>query len=386
MGMNKLFLNIFVISFLSISVGIAHAYTDSAGSISDADPRTYGAGSPMNIPEVVPTAPVGNSQADRTGEAGGTGSPADSGTTFQGACDEGQVYVGGVGGRCVSGGSSGSAGSSGRSSGGGSSSGQPPVASEGGGVAPPADPVCVQQYQSIFKGCQNSVNLAGATCDSENNKGLSKATNTLANIASAAGSLVAGSGVNGACSKAALAIQGANVAVAAFRTSCSGSISKCISSCQSAIDFIRDNGACFGASYQQYADEAQGAGRTCESYKPKVDQANQAISNFATTYADSQNCDLASTAEMKTFCEENPTYPACAAQVAANCSDPVMASTNKVCICAANPYALECTNGQSAASANSKATGGSADFSSRLKSNDASSSYSGADLNGLPGI
>ena len=256
-----------------------------------------------------------------------------------------------------------------------------------GGSTNPSDPqteasaVCVQRFQEMKSSCQSRVESTSHSCDSNKDQGMKGVMSKAAEIATIVGAMTA-SNVNASCSKAAGLVQGANAAVAAYRLNCSNSVSNCVDTCQDLVDFMNQNQTCFGETYYQYQDEAKSIAIGCNGFENKIQEANQAIQNYAQTAASAAQCDLNSNG-MDTYCEQNPNSAGCATQAAANCSDPVQASTNKICICAANPYAMEC--GQQAANAGG-AGAGSADFSSRLKSAQDSGGYSGQDIPGFPSI
>lgn len=246
---------------------------------------------------------------------------------------------------------------------------------------------CADEYQNLIRACQEEITATSHTCDEKNDSGMSQVANTASQISLMFGSQTAGS-IQAACSKMAGLSSAANAAVAAYRMTCSSAINSCKSSCDAAREYAVSNAACIntlagpGAAAQMAESASSSLGR-CSDFDNKVQEANQAIANFAGTMQNASQCAAltAGDSTLPEICKTNPTLPGCTNTGPVDCSNPAMAG-NKVCICSKNPTDPSCL---SQSSAGTTVVGGSTDSSSRLATNGGGSDILG-DLPGLPPI
>lgn len=221
---------------------------------------------------------------------------------------------------------------------------------------------CMGTMLSLREKCLQEIEFTGQTCDDKKDSGLSSISDQASQIALVMGQQTAGS-VNASCSKMAQFSQAANAALAAYRLNCSSSISSCVSACDQAVRFAEQNAQCLSYSPQVSIDlpgiseatrnltaalrsgaynEMKEHRRSCDNFTAKINEANQAIANYAATSANSSQCanltDGTGTPP-EDFCKANPKSAAC---LKADCSNPQVAASNTICICANNPNDPRC--------------------------------------------
>ncbi|WP_155722524.1 hypothetical protein [Bdellovibrio bacteriovorus] len=250
-------------------------------------------------------------------------------------------------------------------------------------------PTCNQQFQQLMQACTSQIEDTSYTCDEKNDSGMAEVTNTASQLALLMGQQTSAS-IQAACSKMASLSQAANAAVAAYRLTCSNSIGSCKSACGAAKTYAQQQATCLSAGNAalavQLASQADTELKRCDSFENKVNEANQAISNFGTTSANASQCAALTSGEEKPtpeFCAANPTYPSCVAQQAVDCTNPTIATTNKVCICQKNPMDPACVSAQKAGDGGSVAS--MIDSSSRVGAKAGEDSF-GGDLGSTPPI
>lgn len=227
---------------------------------------------------------------------------------------------------------------------------------------------CISTLTQLQNKCAQEIESTAQTCDDKRDPGLNNVSNQAAQMTLALGQQTSGS-VHAACSKMAQFSQAANAALAAFRLNCSSSISSCTSACDQTLRFLEENNGCEGAyasSPQTIIDlpgiseatrrisaalaqsaiynEARNKRLSCNSFDAKINEANQAISNYAATGANSSQCANLSDgtgAPPADFCKENPKEPSC---LKADCTNPAVAATNIICICTSTPEDPRCDN------------------------------------------
>lgn len=235
---------------------------------------------------------------------------------------------------------------------------------------------CQVQFQQMYQQCTTAIEDTSNTCDEKNDAGMNSVSASASQIALMMGQQTAAS-IQAACSKMADISQAANGAVAAYRLMCSNSIKSCRSTCADLVNYAKANSTCFSGSsavtlapsvsaeVQQVANQLRNqnglamtssaealAGR-CNNYDAKLNEAQQAINNYGLTAANASQCAELSkgttTAPVPEFCKANPTYAGCNPAAPVDCSNPQMATTNKVCVCSVNPNDPMCSNSQKVA-------------------------------------
>jgi hypothetical protein len=148
--------------------------------------------------------------------------------------------------------------------------------------------------------------------------------------------------------------QGANAGLAAYRTQCRSGKESCTSACASAKNAM-DQCANQSSDPSAVKSAMQGMGEyqqvtsnnsSCVALQTKLDEADQAISNYAKTAANSQDCANATSGmdpsmdasqagdPNSAYCQAHPTIASCVV----DCSKASMAS-NPTCSYLKNPYA-----------------------------------------------
>jgi len=222
---------------------------------------------------------------------------------------------------------------------------------------------CQEQYRSLYQQCQSQIDDATYTCDEKNDSGLNNVSDTASQIALLMGQQTSGS-IQAACSKMADFTQAANAAVAAYRLTCSNSIGSCKSACDQLVSYASANSACLAGTPAVFGDlpgisnavsggnhvsVAQSKRNRCNDFDAKISQANQAIQNYGATTANASQCAALTngTGEPSPeFCKANPTNIACQQMQNADCSNPQVAATSKVCICMKTPNDPACISEQ----------------------------------------
>ncbi|RYD86170.1 MAG: hypothetical protein EOP50_22860, partial [Sphingobacteriales bacterium] len=194
--------------------------------------------------------------------------------------------------------------------------------------------------------------------------------------------IAVGTGVQSACSAIGKALGAANAAVAAYTSVCSDARGTCVNKCATLKRKLEKDGElCFGNDpsataarndlYNKVIDENYGV---CQKLDAKVQQGVAAVNNTIGTVAGAQNC-AAQVDTTLVYCKQNPTAVGCSA-MSSDCSNPSIAASNPVCICARN------SNDPSCSQANSRADvggmGNAADMSSSGLSGGAGSGAGGA--------
>lgn len=234
---------------------------------------------------------------------------------------------------------------------------------------------CQTQFQQMYQQCTTAIEDTSNMCDEKNDAGMNSVSASASQIALMMGQQTAAS-IQAACSKMADISQAANGAVAAYRLACSNSIKSCRSTCVDLVNYAKANSTCFSGSaavtlsssvsseVQQVANQLRNqnglamtssaealAGR-CNNYDAKLNEAQQAISNYGMTAANASQCaelSKGTTTAVPEFCKANPTYAGCNPAAPVDCSNPEMATTNKVCVCSVNPNNPICSNSQKVA-------------------------------------
>ncbi|WP_291515411.1 hypothetical protein [Bdellovibrio sp. ArHS] len=251
-------------------------------------------------------------------------------------------------------------------------------------------PSCEQQYQQLMQACSSQLEDTSYTCDEKNDSGMAEVTDTASQLALMMGQQTSAS-IQAACSRMAGLTQAANAAVAAYRLTCSNSISSCKSACSAAKTYAEQQAHCLvaanpGANYTAIISRADSELKRCDNFQNKVNEANQAIANFGATSANASQCAALNAGDetpTPQFCAANPTHVSCLAQQNVDCTNPTVAASNKVCICQKNPLDPACVTAQKAG--DSGVVTGMIDSSSRLAAK-AGGDALGGDLPGLPGF
>lgn len=260
---------------------------------------------------------------------------------------------------------------------------------------------CVSEYQNYLQQCEAQVSAAQNSCNESTNSALNSLTGGNTNT----------SGVTDACQQSANLSGSARDAWTSFKNACSSGIDSCLNKCAELVNWANSNDSCFPLSVngqsitKSYLASSIYSPKTtqCMDLQAKVDTANNNISSYSSNASTSAECqaatsggsgtgtassknsgmDLSSlagilgqlaastpkaevTANAKTFCQMNPTYPGCGNPSAANCADPAQAATNKICICSLMPRDPQCMPGESSSSASNSMMA--LDSSSRLPS------------------
>lgn len=247
----------------------------------------------------------------------------------------------------------------------------------------------MQEYTQLQQACATELQETSYTCDEKNDSGMNSVTDTASQLALALGQQTSSS-IMAACSKMAGVAQAANAALAAYRLNCSSAINSCRSACSQVKQYVQNNSHCLvsamaSSSYSSLIESADGEAQKCTAFENKTNQAQQAIQNYGATSANAAQCAALTSGDPATlaaYCAKNPTQLVCQTAQAADCSNPQVAATNKICICAKNPNDPACLRAQKATDPN--AIGGAIDSSSRL-ANKASGDY-GGDIPNLPSI
>lgn len=249
---------------------------------------------------------------------------------------------------------------------------------------------CSAQYNELVAECSAAVQETSHTCDEKNDTGMNSVGDMASQLSLMFGQQTAGS-VQAACSKMASLSAAANAAVAAYRMTCSNSIRSCRSACSRVLEFVQGNPTCRIQGYQGTVgsssvilENAESQASRCDAFEGKVQQANQAISNYAGTMANASQCGADTAGDSQAIaqlCVTNPNLPGCKDTGPVDCTKPEMAA-NKVCICSRNPTDPTCLN---QSDAKGTAVYGSTDPSSRLNAKTGGENYLG-ELPDLPPI
>lgn len=251
-------------------------------------------------------------------------------------------------------------------------------------------PTCKEQFQQIVQECTTQLDSTAYSCDEKNDQGMTGVADSASQMALMLGQQTSAS-IQSACSGMANISQAANAAVAAYRINCSSEISTCKTVCAKAKAYVTANARCLGASgaLDAYNAQAEGEAKKCDAFTAKMDQAQQAIQNYGNTNANATQCEELTSGDATPspeFCKAYPTAPNCVNQASVDCSNPSIASTNKVCICAKNPTDPQCFNEQKASANAFNANGGGIDSASRMAAAKGDSSFGDSDIPGLPSI
>ncbi|UXR64933.1 hypothetical protein EZJ49_01540 [Bdellovibrio bacteriovorus] len=249
-------------------------------------------------------------------------------------------------------------------------------------------PDCSAQYADLAQQCSDAVAETSHTCDEKSDSGMNNVADTASQLSLMFGQQTASS-IQAACSRMAGLSAAANAAVAAYRLNCSSSINSCRSACSALVDYVTNNPTCTVQGFSGAAgdnsmisENARAQAERCDRFESKVEEANQAIANYAGTMQNAAQCAEQTSgdpAAIPEICKTNPNLPGCANTGPVDCTKPEMAS-NKVCICSKNPTDPACLsqkgmNGSTYSSINS---------ASRL--NSVGGDVPGGDLPDLPAI
>lgn len=227
---------------------------------------------------------------------------------------------------------------------------------------------CVDNNSDAISSCTSSQSSADNSCNADKNAGIGGTTDLAAALALALGQMTS-SGVQSACGSMAGLSQGSNAALAGYRANCNSSKNSCTNSCSSAkskVDQCAKNASNPSDVQKALADISDynsltSAASKCKALQTKVDQADQAIKNMATTQQNAQKCQQATSA-MSTLPQD--------------CTNATYAATNQVCICQANPHAPGCVP-------DSGTTGGQQGLSATTDFSSAGAAAAATDLPGL---
>ncbi|MGZ3780426.1 MAG: hypothetical protein ACXVCY_07265 [Pseudobdellovibrionaceae bacterium] len=213
---------------------------------------------------------------------------------------------------------------------------------------------CEQEFESLMQKCRTQITDTNNACDDKKDAGMNNALNGASQLGQVMGQA---GGIQGSCSNTTAIMGGANAALAAFKMSCSSSVTSCDTVCNNAKNFAVSNNSCMtGLGATDYAgsttltEKADKAIEECNAFSAKVNEANQAIASFAQTLMGAANCQAASSGTgmpnlaVQKLCVSNPQYPGCAGAAAVDCTNPQIAATNKICICGKNPMDPSCSD------------------------------------------
>src|SRR5437868_7648122 len=245
----------------------------------------------------------------------------------------------------------------------GSPSNQPPVTNN-----PPVpdhtptgkDSTCVSNITKLLEDCENQQKDANDSCDADKDSGIAQAKEGLSTFALGIDQQMSGAA---ACTGMGKAVGAANSAVAIFTQGCSTAKSACLAKClnfKRAVD--RDGDRCAGYEpdknqFNLWRDSASNTLDACNALETKVQQGIAALNNTMSTIQGAQNC----AAQLDTtlvYCKQNPTAIGCSA-IATDCTNPSIAASSPICICAKNPSDPTCSVAMKSA-----ANGGSMDLAS----------------------
>lgn len=264
---------------------------------------------------------------------------------------------------------------------------------------------CLNKIQNSSARCGSELTKAKGSCDQENEE-MAQLGNMAAQATQGLGAQNAGS-IAGACSKTASLVSGANAALAAWRINCKSDRDDCLSTCTQvrleSEDCAEDYGKSIATRYgspnaigfknnildvmkegDPYVTSVN-ARKECNAMQTKINEAENAIVNYAATLRNAQNCSEATSASLPDYCKTNPTSFGCKAAESADCTNPANASS-MICVCQKNPMDPMCKGGNSGKNGfnnvgapNSSATGSAAkiDASSFSSSGDEEISVNG---------
>lgn len=219
---------------------------------------------------------------------------------------------------------------------------------------------CEQQHEALLQKCRSQIDETANDCDEKKDSGMNSVMNGASQMTLALGQSTASS-VQKSCSDMAGLMQGANAALAGYRLACGNSISTCNEVCGELLAAMKQNPMCKSfhdeeilAIYrtapgaQEAVSSAEKEAAKCNAFQSKVNEAAQAIKNYAQTLGNAQNCQTASSGDLgiAKLCASQPNYPGCKAGDRVDCSKPDVAATNKVCICSRNPMDPACLGDQ----------------------------------------
>ncbi|MBC7372025.1 MAG: hypothetical protein H7326_10690 [Bdellovibrionaceae bacterium] len=225
-----------------------------------------------------------------------------------------------------------------------------PSATTTEGYANPDPKQCgTEALEKLKSQCFSSKAEAIGNCDSENDEGISSSVKGLSTLA-------VGTGVQSACTAVGKALGAANAAIAAYTSVCSDARNSCVSSCSALKRKLeREGDFCFGtypsgraAKDKLYNEVVDDNYTVCQKLDAKVQQGVAAVNNTIGTVTGAQNC-AAQVDTTLVYCKQNPTAVGCTNSVT-DCSNPSIAASNPICICARNPADASCSQ------ANSRAT------------------------------
>lgn len=250
---------------------------------------------------------------------------------------------------------------------------------------------CMSHYESLMSACRAKIEETSHSCDEKNDSGMNSIMGQASQLTLALGQSTASS-IQKSCSDTAALMQGANAALAAYRSTCDSAISDCNSACGEVKKFVVAENSCMSVGAHDMSsvstDMTQAADNSiqrCNSFESKVSDANQAIQNFAQTMGNAANCQTATAGapvlgSVQKLCASQPNYPGCNPAAPVDCSKPELATTNKVCICSKNPNDPACLGPQKVGDGNG--FGPNLDTGARLSKTDPSGF--GGDLPNLP--
>lgn len=200
---------------------------------------------------------------------------------------------------------------------------------QSGTVDPSAANQAVQQ-------CRADTISAMSDCDQDKDSGIQGSQTTLSNFAVNMSSQM---GIQGACSGIGKALMGANAAVTAFSYMCSSAKTKCMNSCNSAMEMVQNME--YSSSTPTMMLDIDHNRLNCRNLETKVKQASEAMQNMVGAISGAQSCAEQTGTDLFNYCQSNPSAIGCA-NVAQDCSNPSVAASNPICICKANPTASNC--------------------------------------------
>ncbi len=241
---------------------------------------------------------------------------------------------------------------------------------------------CLSRYQAELDVCREEKASAFQNCDQDKDSGLTQAKRGLSDLATGMGQQ---SGAQAACSGMGQALGAANAAVAAFTQTCNSAKNSCVSKCSSLKrDLDRELSSptpeCIGADnsgaaeLSQIMESAISENAECRTLDTKVQQGVAAVNNTMGTVQGAMNC----AEQLDTtllYCKQNPNAIGCSV-MATDCSNPTIASTSPICICAKNPSDPSCSVSMKAGSGR----GGATDLASSAGLTGGSAGGGGADM------
>lgn len=209
-------------------------------------------------------------------------------------------------------------------------------------AAPAPSYMTCDDFRKFTEQCKVEANSADeSSCNYKSDPGM-KSVMQLANQVNGMMSVQTAASIQAACSAMGSLTTASNSALLSFKATCQIAHSSCERSCDSAAEMLKQDSS---LAYRCVSDTdtMKASAKICKKAGSSLADIDFHLQSLVKTSVNAQNCAAITQGGLVAWCKARPTDSLCTGVNAnVDCSNAAVASTNKVCICRANPNDTQC--------------------------------------------